>query len=146
LFLAIPLRGCLKSPFEIGYVRLHVIERGFGKSLRYRFERCCLGAHRADVAGTAIWRSGLPKLSTAVVQYIDPLEFEHGQQIINNSGANLLDMHFSPGESAGRSFAWIFRSQPLGAYFFRVDSEAINNQERKHISAQTWSQNLCAKY
>ena len=36
---AISLRGCLKSPFEIGYVRLHVIERGSGKSLRYRFER-----------------------------------------------------------------------------------------------------------
>jgi hypothetical protein len=30
------IRGCLKNSFEIGHVvRMHVIERGAGKSLRY---------------------------------------------------------------------------------------------------------------
>ncbi len=103
------------------------------------------GAVSFDVKGARIraWRATIPEQLTSSPMYIDPKELEHGQQIIDISRTNLLDMHFSPGESAGRTFTWVLRKPPPGIYLFMIDLNAINARERKHISLTTWSQNLC---
>src|SRR5271165_127449 len=80
------------------------------------------------------WRSDLPTISSGDVRLINPKEFERGQQIIDNSDAGLLNMHFAPGESAVMDFAWVFRARPPGIYFFVIDIDAVNNQVHKHIS------------
>jgi hypothetical protein len=99
-----------------------------------------------DATGARIraWRSSLPlPPAPRTIQYLNPKDFERGQQLIDNSDPDLLKMHFSPGESAGRTYTWVFRAQPRGIYLFKVDIETSNGAEHKHITTQTWSQNLC---
>jgi hypothetical protein len=89
------------------------------------------------------WRSELPKLATDMPQFIDTKELEHGRQVVDNNSLELLNMHFSPGESAGRTFTWIFLKQKPAFHLFQVDVEAANGKDIKHISTQTWSQDVC---
>ena len=89
------------------------------------------------------WRSELPKAPTGFARYIDIDEFEHGQSIFDNGDSRLLEMHFAPGERAWRTFPWVFRTQPPGVYLFRIDMDAERNGEATHISARSWSQDLC---
>jgi hypothetical protein len=89
------------------------------------------------------WRSELPKLATDMPQFIDTKELEHGRQVVDNNSLELLNMHFSPGESAGRTFTWIFLKQKPAFHLFQVDVEAANGKDMKHISTQTWSQDVC---
>jgi hypothetical protein len=89
------------------------------------------------------WHAALPQTSAAIAQYINPRDFERGQLVIDNADNDLLHMHFAPGETAGRTFAWVFRTQPPGVYLFKINTEAISGGSRKVISAQTWSQNIC---
>ena len=89
------------------------------------------------------WRSGVAPLSLGIATYIDPTQFEHGQQIVDMDDAKLLRMHFAPGESAERDFAWIFRTEPPGVYFFTVDIDTVSGRAHKHIHSETWSQSLC---
>lgn len=91
------------------------------------------------------WRSGLVHPSSGIATYIDPIAFTHGEKIVDMADPNLLNMHFAPGESAERDFAWIFRAEPTGIYFFSVDIDSISGQALKHIHTETWSQNLCVK-
>jgi hypothetical protein len=91
------------------------------------------------------WRSELPKLATDMPQFIDPKELEHGRQIIDNNSSELLKMHFSPGESAGRTFTWVFLKQKPAFHLFQVDVEAANGKGIKHISTQAWSQDVCTR-
>jgi len=89
------------------------------------------------------WRSELPKLATDMPQFIETKELEHGRQVVDNNSLELLNMHFSPGESAGRTFTWIFLKQKPAFHLFQVDVEAANGKDIKHISTQTWSQDVC---
>jgi hypothetical protein len=91
------------------------------------------------------WRSDMTPPSSAIATYIDPLEFEHGQKIVDVSDAKLLNMHFGPGESAERDFAWVFHAEPPGVYFFSVDIDSITGHAHKHIHAETWSQSICVR-
>lgn len=103
------------------------------------------GAVSFDVKGARIqaWRSNLPQQVMSSPLYIDPEKLKRGEQIIDMNSTSLLDMHFSPGESAGRTFTWVLRRPSPGIYLFKIDLDAINARERKHISVATWSQNLC---
>jgi len=103
------------------------------------------GVTSFDTDGVQIqaWRSGFARLSPGIATYIDPTDFEHGQKIVDMANATLLRMHFASGESAERDFAWIFRAEPPGVYFFTVDIDTITGRAHKHIHSETWSQNLC---
>jgi hypothetical protein len=98
-----------------------------------------------DIKGAHVqaWRSDTPKILPVSPTYLDPFLFKRGTRIIDMENQNLLDMHFSPGESAGRTFTWIFPMQAAGLYLFTADFEAFNSGERKHISTSTWSQHTC---
>jgi hypothetical protein len=89
------------------------------------------------------WRSELPQLAPKMPQFIDTKELEHGQQVIDSSSSELLNMHFAQGESCGRTFSWIFPKQKPAFHIFQVDVEASNGNDIKHISTQTWSQDVC---
>jgi len=89
------------------------------------------------------WRNDLPRPGAGVAQYINMDEFEHGQKVIDNSDPGLLAMHFAPGERAWRTFSWVFRAEPPGAYLFRIDSDAAHEGKMTHISARSWSQHIC---
>jgi len=89
------------------------------------------------------WRSELPKLATDMPQFIDTKELEHGRQVVDNNSLELLNMHFAPGESGGRTFTWVFSKQKPAFHLFQVDVEVANGKDIKHISTQTWSQDVC---
>lgn len=104
------------------------------------------GAVSFNVTGAHIqaWRADLAEQSTTSPMYVDPDKLKHGKEIIDINSKNLLDMHFSPGESAGRTFTWVLRRPLPGIYLFMIDLNAINAREKKHVSVSIWSQNLCS--
>ncbi len=89
------------------------------------------------------WRSELPKVATDTPRFIDTGELERGRQVVDNNSLELLDMHFAPGETSGRTFTWIFSKQKPAFTLFQVDVEAVSGKDIKHISTQTWSQDVC---
>jgi hypothetical protein len=89
------------------------------------------------------WRRELPSLASDSPQFIDTNELENGVQIIDNNSKGLLDMHFAPGESSGRTFSWVFPRQKPAFHLFQVDVEAENGKDIKNISTQAWSQDVC---
>jgi hypothetical protein len=91
------------------------------------------------------WRRELPSVATNSPQFVDTNELENGEQIIDNNSKELLDMHFAPGESAGRTFTWVFLRQKPAFHLFQVDVEAANGKDIRNISTQTWSQDVCTK-
>jgi hypothetical protein len=90
-----------------------------------------------------VWRSALPQVSTGLVSFIDLDELEHGENIVDNRNPHLLDMHFTQGERAWRTFSWVFRRQPRGIYLFRIDMDAERDRDVTHISSRSWTQDLC---
>lgn len=96
--------------------------------------------HGAEIKA---WRSPLEAVSSVDGSYVDPAQFERGKQVVDLHNRDLLTMHFAPGESAARTYTWVFHSQPTAVYFFTVDTEAYSGSSIKHIHAQTWSQTLC---
>jgi hypothetical protein len=103
------------------------------------------GVSSFDVKGARIraWRSELPTLGNEAAQFVDVDHLEHGQNVVDKSDTRLLDMHFAPGERAWRTFTWIFREQPPAIYLFRIDMDAERNGDLTHISARSWSQDVC---
>lgn len=91
------------------------------------------------------WRSDLPKRAAELPQFIDVNDMEHSQQVVNIDSPGLLEMHFAPGESAGRSFSWVFNRQRPAFYLFRVDVEATRGKDVTHISSKSWSQDVCTE-
>ena len=89
------------------------------------------------------WRSELPKIAIDRPLFIDTKELEHGRQVVDNNSLALLNMHFAPGETAGRTFTWVFSKQKPAFHLFQVDVDAANGNDVKHISTQTWSQDVC---
>jgi hypothetical protein len=89
------------------------------------------------------WRSELPKFATDMPQFIDTKELGHGRQVVDNNSSELINMHFAPGETCGRTFAWVFSKQKPALHLFQVDVEAANGKDVRHISTQTWSQDVC---
>jgi hypothetical protein len=87
------------------------------------------------------WHSEIPIPTTAVVRSIDLEEVARGPKIIDIDQP--LNMHFSPGERTSQTYSWVIRTKP-GIYLFRAAMDARSGKgDTKHISAQSWSQNLC---
>jgi hypothetical protein len=100
-----------------------------------------------DVAGLRVqaWKAKPPEISSSAPTFIDPSLLEGGSKIIDMEQAALLNMHFSPGESAGRTFTWVFPEPSTDMYLFKINLDAVNAGVRKHISTSTWSQHVCRR-